>query len=159
MAAYQGNVESANELALESSPIGTPLLEFFNRECEWSGTASELLRELEEHVAEQLKRSKGWPKNGRAMSGQLKRIAPNLRANGWLVDFRRESGRRIWWIHPGHDANHAGDFASSSCVTNGRCNSMQSDADQRNLSAHDANDANDAKIQALKKGHWEEGEL
>ena len=39
-------------------------------------------------------KANGWPKNGRAMSGQLKRIAPNLRAKGVTVNWFRESGAR-----------------------------------------------------------------
>jgi hypothetical protein len=41
-----------------------------------------------------MKKQTGWPKNGRAVSGQLKRIAPNLRAKGVTVNWFRERGAR-----------------------------------------------------------------
>jgi hypothetical protein len=47
---------------------------------EWSGTATELWKKLGELGGENAQKQAGWPKNGRAVSGQLKRIAPNLRA-------------------------------------------------------------------------------
>jgi hypothetical protein len=41
-----------------------------------------------------LKKQKRWPKNAPAVSGQLKRIAPNLRAKGVTVEWFREKGVR-----------------------------------------------------------------
>jgi hypothetical protein len=58
------------------------------------GTASELLEKLDELAPEKTKKQTGWPKNGRAVSGQLKRIAPNLRARGVTVNWFREGGAR-----------------------------------------------------------------
>jgi len=62
---------------------------------EWIGTATELLKELSDLGGENPQKQWGWPKNGRAVSGQLKRIAPNLRAHGVIVNWLpRTSGRR-----------------------------------------------------------------
>ena len=63
------------------------------------------LRRLDEMADEKLKKQTGWPKNGRAVSGQLKRIAPNLRANDAIVNWFRESRARRIEIQPiGTDA-------------------------------------------------------
>jgi putative DNA primase/helicase len=83
MAAYQSNRTSANELALESSPVGSPLLELLKEQGVWNGSSSELLDALDQRVTDQTKRLKSWPKNGRSMVGHLKRLTPNLRAVGW----------------------------------------------------------------------------
>ena len=62
MAAYTGNRESANELALDASPVGPPLLDLLQDEGAFSGTASELLEKLEGHVSDQIRRLRSWPK-------------------------------------------------------------------------------------------------
>jgi hypothetical protein len=92
LASYAGNRTAANELAIEASPIGKVLLDFMATTTYWTGTASELLAELDARVDEKANRQRGWPQTGRALSGALKRLAPNLRAVGLRVDFG-SSGR------------------------------------------------------------------
>src|SRR5262249_27759544 len=58
----------------------------------WEGTAAQLLAELEVKASEQEKRLRTWPKTARSLSGQLRRLAPNLRLAGISVDFERKSG-------------------------------------------------------------------
>jgi putative DNA primase/helicase len=86
MAAYDANRRSANALALEASLIVRAL----RRACAGSsfkGTASELLRKLLEHADPQDITQKAWPKDGWALSKQLRGIAPNLRSAGLDVHF------------------------------------------------------------------------
>jgi hypothetical protein len=61
----------------------------------WHGTATDLLGELACLAGESVSRSRGWPKSANALSGQLRRIAPNLRRAGVEVVFDRgtDSGR------------------------------------------------------------------
>ena len=94
LAAYQGNRASANDLALESCPAARPILEILEKQDGWSGTAQELLDLLETNVDEQIKRQKGWPKNPKSLSGQVRRLSPNLRAVGWALEFDRQGNRR-----------------------------------------------------------------
>ena len=98
MAAYQGNRDSANDLAIESSPVGQPLLDYLDEHGGWDGTATSLLDELEKQVSDQVKRHKVWPKNGRSLAGQLNRLSPNLRSAGWEVEYHRQASRRTWSI-------------------------------------------------------------
>jgi len=95
LTAYQGNRQSANEVALEASSVARPLLDLLDEQGAWSGTSSELLTALEGRVIDQIKRQNVWPKNARSMSGHLKRLAPNLRAGGWQVTFHREARQRL----------------------------------------------------------------
>jgi hypothetical protein len=88
--AYTGNREAANELTLEASPIA-PFISH-KADMQFCGTATQLLQDLHLLAAEHIKRQKGWPKNERSLSNALRRIAPNLRAVGIDVEFRRESG-------------------------------------------------------------------
>jgi len=147
IAAYQGNRNSANDLAIESSPVGQPLLEFVEANQGWDGSASELLNAIEQRVSEQIKRHNGWPKNGRSLAGHLKRLSPNLRLAGWEVEYHREASRRSWTIRR-HDAT-----------------TMQLAADPCSEVPHDARDADDANLQLQTVGaerndvEFEEGVL
>jgi len=103
--AYECNRSAANEVALEASLIGESILEIA-RKGGFVGTATELLHELDQVTNEKLKKEQGWPKNGRAVSGQLKRIAPNLRANGIHVTWpSRSASRRLIKIQIDGDEN------------------------------------------------------
>jgi hypothetical protein len=86
---YMGNRESANDLALEASPVAPAVIAFVEREKLWTGTATNLLKELNSLAGDEAQRQQGWPKRGNVLSGILKRLAPNLRAAG--VNFSRLS--------------------------------------------------------------------
>ena len=88
LAAYSRNRASAHELALESASIVPPILRLPH---EWEGTAGELLEQLSV-VVEGTKRE-DWPTTPRACSGQLRRLAPDLRSIGVEVTFARRSGQ------------------------------------------------------------------
>ncbi len=147
MTAFQGNRESANDLAIESSPVGYPLLTYLDQNGGWDGSASELLNALEKQVSEQVKRQKAWPKNGRSIAGQLKRLSPNLRLAGWEIEYHREASQRSWSIRR-HDVAV-----------------MQTAAEPCKDAAHDANDGCDANSQRQMVAseridvEFEEGEL
>jgi hypothetical protein len=91
IAAYTRNRDAANELALEESSIADRLLELLAK-GQWEGKAGELLNALDESYGSETKRSPGWPKNPRSMSGHLRRLAPNLQAAGWSIEFGRQAG-------------------------------------------------------------------
>lgn len=82
ISAFMGNRESANELALEASPIASTLIEFIQQQGSWNGKSSKLLEELNLRASDEMKKQQGWPKRANLLSGAVKRIAPNLRAVG-----------------------------------------------------------------------------
>src|SRR5204863_7077444 len=92
LAAYTGNREEADLLAIESSEVGKTLLEMLEVVQEWTGTSAELLNDLENRAGllEKKQKPKGWPGNPRAVSGSLKRLAPHLRKLGWECTWDRE---------------------------------------------------------------------
>lgn len=59
MSAYAGNRASANDVALEASPVARPLIEMLDEQGEWVGTSSDLLEPLEARVGDQVKRRMG----------------------------------------------------------------------------------------------------
>jgi hypothetical protein len=104
--AYQGVREAVHELTLEASPVGPLVRDFAQQHSSWEGTASELLTQLEtlahgsvttqppqagkaaamQAAGSDVTQQQGWPKNGRALSGALRRLAPTLRAVGVKVE-------------------------------------------------------------------------
>jgi hypothetical protein len=84
--AYSSNRATANQTALETSAVIPHLLQLVEL-GKWEGTASELLEKIEEEVPENMKAAKHWPKTARALSGILRRLAPNLRQAGVDVEF------------------------------------------------------------------------
>lgn len=97
--AYQRNQADANDVALESSPVATLLLDCLESKGQWEGTAGNLKTMLE--LPLDFRAPKGWPASARGMAGCLRRIAPNLRHEGWEVSQERDTTRkrnRIWRI-------------------------------------------------------------
>lgn len=84
MAAYAGNRADANESAIESSIIGPLIIKMIDEKTKWSGTAQELLAELESDrwSNDRTRQRTEWPKSARKLGGDLRRLAPNLRAIG-----------------------------------------------------------------------------
>ena len=116
LAAYRGNRRDANDLVLEASPVAPALRSFAGSLVDpWKGTATELLKELEPLTDEQTRRQKGWPANGRALSGVLRRLAPSLRLAGVVVGFEREGhdGKRVIRIERGRNAPSAASAPSA----------------------------------------------
>jgi hypothetical protein len=86
--AYTTMVEGANTLALEASSIApflATVVALGPRTC----TAAELHKQLGELAGEAETKKPGWPKNPRALSNALRRLAPNLRRTGIGVTFSR----------------------------------------------------------------------
>jgi hypothetical protein len=140
VAAYRGNRESANEVALEASVVARPLLDLLEAQGAWNGSSGELLNVLEERHGFQIRKPSGWPKNGRSLSGHLKRLAPNLRETGWVAERDRSSKKRFWSIRRAESFTRPSSDASQVDA----CESMPSDADWSNTGQSDANDAGDA---------------
>lgn len=160
LAAYQGNRQSANDVALEASSVARPLLELLDEQGAWSGTASELLSAIEGRVTDQIKRQNAWPKNARSISGHLKRLAPNLRAGGWQVTFHREARQRLVTIERAEVCASPPALASSP----GDDGPLQNDANRGELFPNDERDAGDPVTGIHHDGEtqndrWEEGVL
>jgi len=122
--AYQGVRDAVHELTLEASPVGPLVRDFAQQHSPWEGTASELLTVLETRVqggattqspqagkgvtmhapkaGSDVTKHKSWPKNGRALSNTLRRLAPTLRAVGVDVQHIREpgTGKRLITLTP-----------------------------------------------------------
>jgi hypothetical protein len=91
--AYAQNQSSANDLALEASPVAGAL-QGLVLDGTFEGTAAELLQALTAHADESARSQRSWPVNGRVLSNTLRRLAPNLRNCGIDISYSRGSDRR-----------------------------------------------------------------
>ena len=93
--AYNANIIGAVESVLEASSVAVAVRELMANlakasKAKWSGTASDLLALLTDLVTERISKSDDWPRNGRALSGRLRRAASFLRRVGINIVFDRE---------------------------------------------------------------------
>jgi hypothetical protein len=80
------------------------------------GTATELLEKLKGQLPDAKKKPEDFPSNARALSGALKRIAPNLRRLGIDITWHRQPDKtraRILTIKPKSDHEKRGTSASA----------------------------------------------
>lgn len=90
--AYGENRSQANQVALDASLLVPFVRRFAEERRDWTGTASQLDSELKALAGEAVN-SKDWPGSPRVLSGQLRRLAPNLRTLGVCIDFDRDEGK------------------------------------------------------------------
>src|SRR5262249_41799758 len=100
LAAYAASQDEANEVALDAYPIVDPLRQLMANRERWEGKPSDLLVQLRDLAGEKVTKVEDWPKRANVLSGQLKRLAPNLRKVGLHVTFGsagrgKAKGRRI----------------------------------------------------------------
>lgn len=93
MTAYSENRLDFHAQALESCPLFEPLDRFMSQISEWTGTASDLLEEMERKATKSQREDRRWPKDSTRLSGELQRIAPNLKMAGFEVRQYRESSQ------------------------------------------------------------------
>jgi hypothetical protein len=93
-------------------------------ECkEWEGIARELLASLEARAGEKAVVAKGWPRSPRALSGTLRRLAPELRKVGVDVVFdhrENHTGARKIQITLTHEKTRDSASAPSPASPDGR---------------------------------------
>src|SRR5262249_25349256 len=92
--AYQGVRIAAYSLTLEASPVAPLVRDLVEKQSPWQGTASLLLGALESLAEEKTRKQNAWPKNGRALSNTLRRLAPTLRAVGVHIAFGQRTGKQ-----------------------------------------------------------------
>lgn len=172
MEAYTGNRAEAVDLALESDLVASAIRDLLVGREAWSGTATDLLEALEEHVPERQRGTRAWPKTARTLAGRVRRAATFLRTVGVEVEFSREGRSRTRTIalrrsientvrtvretmnslleaSPGADANAddqdaTGDFASApSSALNPSSEAIADDGDAVDDDSHPLSDEPD----------------
>ncbi len=92
MKQYDKNATEAVELALDADILATAVRSFIEANPNgWEGTATDLLKHLNDKAEEQTKRQKQWPKAANALTSKLKRSATALRTSGIEIVASRSS--------------------------------------------------------------------
>ncbi len=107
---YGENRREAAKASLEESPLAEILLESasFGGRREWTRSSSDLLADLSQSASRAVRASARWPKTPRALSNELRRIAPQLRMHGVSVTFSRTRESRLITIN----ANASTDYST-----------------------------------------------
>jgi len=90
--AYEANRAAVHQQALEASPLIWAISDLLHDRDSWTGTATLLLMILEHRALESDLKDRAWPRSPRALSSQLRRLAPALRTMRVEVEFDRVSG-------------------------------------------------------------------
>jgi len=93
MHTYRRNQDESVERALDADLVGNPIMKLMERHDEWEGSPTELLKELEDIVGENVTRLKKWPKTPSAFGKELTRTVEFLRRSGVMFS-REKSGNR-----------------------------------------------------------------
>jgi hypothetical protein len=85
---------------------------------QWSGTATDLLADLDATIGERASKAKGWPKNAQTLTGRLHRAATFLRKLDIAMTFKREThaGTRTITITTGPQAADLGTASAATPV-------------------------------------------
>jgi hypothetical protein len=90
LADYEGNRETANELALEASAVGPAVIALMAEQRRWQGSAGQLLAALEKDW--RTPHRQDWPRTPKGLANSLRRLAPALRRMGIDINFDRAAG-------------------------------------------------------------------
>lgn len=100
---YTTNRKGAVERSIESSLLGTAILQFAETNASWEGTPSDLLANLERLAGEKAIKAKAWPKSPSAFSRHLRELSSFLRKVGVEMELdNRVSGKRLIKISKTH---------------------------------------------------------
>jgi len=96
MNAYKAGTDNAVIHAVEASAFASAILRLVEQRGKWSGTATELLNELDDKVDDRTRKSRGWPQTSRAVKNAVARAAPNLRVVGVECAHKKSGSRTIY---------------------------------------------------------------
>jgi len=143
--AYGGNLAQAVEEILDANPVAATIRDLIILRGEWRGTRSELLAVLSELAGDRLAKSKDWPATETALSGRLRRAAPNLRKIG--IEIGRERKALVRTITITALPERVGNLASSSSSASSpvtKSNPVNDLAADDRMTQNGANDDDDA---------------
>jgi hypothetical protein len=89
---YADNRADMDETVIEGDAVAIAVRSLMAGRTNWNGIAKDLLPELAGLAGEAATRAKSWPKSARALSGRLRRVAPNLRRVRIDIWFARDTG-------------------------------------------------------------------
>ena len=96
LAAHSRNQDESVEIGIETSSVGSALLELLEkRGGSWTGTLTGLLDQLNQQASGELRRSGFWPKTLKMLRNELSRLKPSLRRLGIEIQDKRTAKERL----------------------------------------------------------------
>ncbi|MEW8525574.1 MAG: hypothetical protein AB2552_21270 [Candidatus Thiodiazotropha endolucinida] len=132
-AAYSANRDEAIDDIIEASPVASGICSLMTTRVEWAGTATGLLKVLNNTVNGGVRNSKGWPKGPQALSGYVRRVRTSLRKIGIEIDFDRVGHGRTRTIRIFRKVEGAVKRPSTSSAS---CESMQDSRKNNDLNGN-----------------------
>ena len=96
LVAYRDRMRDAGGDVLDSSLIAGLLIALVRDKGPWEGTATELLSEMNSRASETMRKSRLWPRAANALSNEVKRLSPTLRATERMEVTTGKTGGRRW---------------------------------------------------------------
>ena len=102
LAAYNKNRKDVFETVFEADSVAVAIKNFVTNDYPlgWEGTSTELLAEINNRVAEGIRKARSWPMTAQALGNRIDRIAPLLRNKGFVIERMRSTVRTIKIIPP-----------------------------------------------------------
>jgi hypothetical protein len=132
-AAYQHNLKDGAIASVDAHPVGVAIRQLLDGQLRWSGQPAELLKVLNGAASDETKHATNWPKNPKALSACLRRLAQAIRHIGIQLTFE-----------PSGTGNNRRRGIQLKC----RAGELPSHASQA-PDAPDSRDTRDAQIQPL----------
>jgi hypothetical protein len=102
MRAFNLGQQESIESNIEADCFASSLCRFMDEQSmfEWTGTAAELLQDMEEqsYVTDKMKRSREWPGNACILSRKLRRVITFMRKAGYEIEEPQSTRNKIWRI-------------------------------------------------------------
>jgi putative DNA primase/helicase len=96
LAAYNYNRQAAHQLAIEGSEFAMTLIDICRDDGGFDATAGDVLDKVNAKASDTAKRSKYWPSTPKSCSNHIRRLSPNLAANGIEVEYlTRKNNKRL----------------------------------------------------------------
>jgi hypothetical protein len=85
MRAYLNNQQHSIEAGIESSPVGSAIIQLMENLSEWSGTPTQLYNKLSDISSVHQVKSKAWPAAPKGLGNAIKRLLPSFRRVGIFI--------------------------------------------------------------------------
>jgi hypothetical protein len=160
--AYHQNRAEANETIIASDAVALAVRSLMQKQRIWEGFVAELLPMLAEEAGPIQTRSKSWPTSPGALSGRLRRAAPNLRRSSINIIFGKhrakgtpitieadEGGAQPSGSSSKSAAAELDDFRGDDRIIGPIFKPQTVRGDPRNSAMHDADDGRDGRAPTL----------
>jgi Bifunctional DNA primase/polymerase, N-terminal len=133
--ALRANKEEGVAVELEASPVASTLIQFMQDQDMYTSSATDLLEALATTVNHNplVVDSKAWPKDARALSAQLKRLARSLRSRQIYIQFSRHNTGSVITITRHDESDESDAKVTQPCSKNDEpCSKSDANESQKN---------------------------